>query len=196
MKFRLVSSYFPPENGSASHLFYEIGSKLASWGHEVEVLTGFPSYHVDRNRLDPKYRKGLIFEEEMAGMRVLRVRTLCLPRGVHVLRGLDQFISAFIFFIRGLLAKGESPDATLVYSPPLPLGLAGWALSKLKGGLFILNVQDLFPQSAIDLGVLKNPWLIGGLRRLERFIYRRADLVTVHSVGNSRTIERLALIHI
>jgi glycosyltransferase involved in cell wall biosynthesis len=49
---------------------------------------------------------------------------------------------------------------------------------------FVLNVQDLFPQSVIDLGILRNRWLIRFFEHMERFIYRQADHITVHSPGN------------
>ncbi len=193
MNYLLLTSYFPPENGSASHLFYELGRQLTRWGHRVDVLTGFPRYHVDAGQLTARYQWGLVLDEELEGMRVRRTRTLSLPRSVYVLRGLDQFVTAGLFFLRGLGLRGARHDVILVYSPPLPLGLAAWALARLTGSRFILNVQDLFPQSAIDLGAMKQVLLIRLFRALERFIYRKADLITVHSEGNRRYILALQI---
>jgi len=51
-----------------------------------------------------------------------------------------------------------------------------------------LNVQDLFPQNAIDLNILKNSWQIKFFRSLESFAYRTADVITVHSAGNKKTV--------
>jgi colanic acid biosynthesis glycosyl transferase WcaI len=63
-------------------------------------------------------------------------------------------------------------------------------LKKLQGLPFILNVQDLFPQSIIDLGLLRNRWLIRFFEEMERFVYRRANIITVHSEGNREHVMR------
>ena len=79
------------------------------------------------------------------------------------------------------------PDVVVVYSPPLPLALVG-SWFRHKKIRFILNVQDLFPQNAIDLGVLTNPLQVRFFRALEGFAYRTAEIVTVHSEGNQKTV--------
>jgi glycosyltransferase involved in cell wall biosynthesis len=79
-------------------------------------------------------------------------------------------------------------DAALVYSPPLPLALSALALCRARRRPLIVNIQDLFPQSAIDLGVLTNPYLIRIFKDLESFLFRHADLIAVHSEGNRRYV--------
>jgi glycosyltransferase involved in cell wall biosynthesis len=78
-------------------------------------------------------------------------------------------------------------DAVVVYSPPLPLAFVGSWLRR-KGVRNLLNVQDLFPQNAIDLGILRSKMQIRFFRALERFAYRTADIVTVHSEGNQKML--------
>lgn len=184
MKWLMINAYFPPEIGSASFLFFELGKKLAEKGHEITVITGFPRYNVDPAKLPDKYRRGMYLKEHINGITVIRVRTFNLPRYIAIARGIDQFITAFLFFLGGLFFKPRSFNLILVYSPPLPLGLTGLLLGKLKKIPLVFNIQDLFPQSAIDLGILNNKTLIAMFERLERFIYRQADLVTAHSEGN------------
>ena len=75
----------------------------------------------------------------------------------------------------------------LVYSPPLPLALVG-SWFRCKGVKYVLNVQDLFPQNAIDLGILRNKYQIRFFRAIERYVYRSADIVTAHSEGNHKAI--------
>src|SRR3970040_1390417 len=55
---------------------------------------------------------------------------------------------------------------------------------------FVFNVQDLFPQNAIDLGALRNPLLVAFFRALERYIYRRAAAIALHSEGNAASLRR------
>jgi colanic acid biosynthesis glycosyl transferase WcaI len=186
MKILLLTAYFPPDTGSAAHLFYELGRAFVERGHGVTVLTGMPGYHA----LGPleKYKGKKRIKEDMEGMEVVRVAMPQLPRHLMVGRALWQFGGAWALFLAGLgLPKA---DAAIVYSPPLPLGLTAWGLKKLQGLPFILNVQDLFPQSIIDLGLLRNRWLIRFFEEMERFVYRRANIITVHSEGNREHVMR------
>lgn len=184
MKILLISPYFPPEVGSAAHLYYELGQALRERGHEVTVLTGLPRYHVAGQEQD--YRRRPFIYETYHGLKVLRVFNLDIPWNVPILRGVDQFVSALLAGVAGLWLPAF--DAALVYSPPLPLALAMLVLCRLRRRPLLVNIQDLFPQSAIDLGVLSNPSLIRIFQGLESVIYRHADLVAVHSEGNRRQV--------
>ena len=186
MRILLITSYFPPDSGSAANLFCELGSALVKRGHEVSVVTSTPSYHA-QGPLE-RYQRHLWVTEEVHGMAVTRLAIPNLLRNSRIGRGFWQFASAGAF-TAGCLLQTRA-DVALVYSPPLPLGLAASAARLLRHTPFIFNVQDLFPQSAIDLGLLNNNFLIRLFERLERFIYRRAAHVTVHSEGNKEHVIR------
>ena len=66
-------------------------------------------------------------------------------------------------------------------SPPLTLGPAAWAVARARRAPFVFNVQDVFPDVAVELGVLTNRRAIAAAAALERFVYQRADAVTVLS---------------
>lgn len=184
MKVLMLSAYFPPEVGSAAHLFADIGEEMLRRGHRVTVITGYPTYNVDTSTLPEKYRSGWFRRDEYKGIDVLRVRPLGMPRHVPVLRGLDQLVSAGLFALSGLVHYEGRPDVVLLYSPPLVLGLAGLVLRRFKKTKVVMNVQDLFPQQAIDLGLIHSKLLIKAFRALESYLYRHVDWVTVHSPGN------------
>jgi colanic acid biosynthesis glycosyl transferase WcaI len=180
----LLNTYFPPDTGSAAHLFYELGTALVERGHEVTVLTGMPGYHA-LGSLE-RYQGKKWLREKVNGMDVLRVATPQLPRHLMVGRALWQFGGAATAFLAGLGLPHH--DVAMVYSPPLPLGLVTWGFKLLRGIPFVLNVQDIFPQSIIDLGLLRNRWIIRAFEVMERFVYRRSDAITVHSQGNRRHV--------
>jgi len=185
----LISHYFPPEIGTASHLFYELAVGLRENGHEVTVLTGFPRYNVSR-QVSAKYR-GLWRREYVDGVEVVRARWPWFSRESMVGRGLEHFIAAAAMGLRAMAIRRH--DVTLVYSPPLTLGIAAWALQGSgRGGPFVLNVQDLFPQSAIDLGAMKSRPQVAFFRWLERRLYGAAACVTVHSPGNAKYVKASA----
>jgi colanic acid biosynthesis glycosyl transferase WcaI len=78
-------------------------------------------------------------------------------------------------------AARTKPDVVLAMSPPLTLGPAGWAIARTRGIPFVFNIQDVFPDVAIELGHIKGERVITAARWLERTTYRHADAVTVLS---------------
>ncbi len=180
MRILLLTAYFPPDNGSAANLFYELGNSFVEMGHTVSVVTGFPSYHAQGDL--SRYHGRRWMRETVGGLDVYRIVVPQIARNTPVGRGVWQFSAAFSYMLAGF--KAPKADVALVYSPPLPLGLAALAWRALKGVPFVFNVQDLFPQSAIDLGILRQKPLIRFFQSLERFVYKRADAITVHSQGN------------
>ena len=184
MKLLLLTPYFPPEVGSASHLYYELSRALSSRGHQVTVVTGLARYNVVNGHQRPRYRPVTL--ERCQGFKVCRVLNLDIPWNRPLLRGVDQIIAATCAGLTGLGLP--SFDLALVYSPPLPLALAALALCRLRGRPLVANVQDLFPQSAIDLGLMHHPLIIRIFKAMESLLYRRADLIMAHSDGNRKYI--------
>lgn len=184
MRILLSTAYFPPDTGSAAHLFYELGTALVERGHEVWIVTSKPSYHVTGN-ID-RYGGKLWVREEMDGLQIVRVALPKLPRNMPLARGVWQISSGALFAPASLMVP--RPDISLVYSPPIFLGFSSWMLRMFRNVPFILNVQDLFPQSVIDLGLLHNRVLIRLFEGVERFVYRHANRITVHSSGNKRHV--------
>ncbi|MCL5994965.1 MAG: glycosyltransferase family 4 protein [Chloroflexi bacterium] len=184
MHILLLTAYFPPDIGSASHLFYELGQVFAGRGHTVSVVTGFPGYHAQGDLA--RYRGRRWMKEAEAGMDVYRVAVPQVARDTPIGRGLWQFSCAASFALAGL--RVPRPDVALVYSPPLPLALSAHTWRTLRRVPYVVNIQDLFPQSAIDLGLLRQKPLIRFFESLERFVYRQADAITVHSAGNRQHV--------
>jgi len=182
MRILILTKYYPPEIGAASHLFQELAESLVDRGHKVTVVTGFPTYNVNREELDEKYSGKFTLSEEMNGVKVKRLKEPPVSTNIPVLRGLDHFFIALATLLRGIFT--EEQDVIFFYSPPLTLGLSAYLIGKLKRTPFVVNVQDLFPQNAIDLGVLNNDLLISFFEWMERFVYRKSSAITVHSTGN------------
>lgn len=182
MNILLVTDSYPPEIRSASHLMLELAEELKHKGHSVTVITTWPEYNLDREVAHKTFNE---YEVEN-GITVIRVKTLPHHNVNYIVRGLSQLLMPAQFLLKLHKYKIKS-DATIVYSPPLPLALVGSWLRR-KGVRYILNVQDLFPQNAIDLGILKSKKQIKFFQFLERFAYQTADVVTVHSEGNRKMV--------
>ena len=85
MKILLITPYFPPEVGSAAHLYYELGQALRERGHEITILTGLPRYHVAGKQKD--YRQSPCIYETYHGLKVLRVFNLDIPWNIPITPG-------------------------------------------------------------------------------------------------------------
>ena len=198
MNILILTEAFPPEIRSASHLLYELAENLVEKGFRVTVITRFPKNYIDK--IDKNYTGKLFSREKMSGINVIRLYSFSFLRHISIIRGLSQFILSGLFAIGGILAGRQ--DIILTYSPPLPLGISAYLLGKIKKTPFIFNVQDIFPQSVIDLGLLKNKVLIKISEAMEKFIYKKARYITVHSDGNRENIisknvnpEKIVTIH-
>jgi len=180
MKILLVTDAYPPEIRSASHLMVELAEELQQRGHEITVVTSYPAYNLDNSEAAKTYDE----RTDEGGITVIRVKTLPHHNVNFVMRGIAQVTMPRIF-LRALRRNDTKPfDVVLVYSPPLTLASVGVVLKRRTGARFVLNVQDIFPQNAIDLGALTNPLLIRWFERMEQKAYTAADIVTVHSQGN------------
>ena len=180
MRITILTQYYPPEVGAPQNRLSDLASHLVMAGHEVEVLTAMPSY--PRGKIYPGYG-GLFSREQKDGIRILR--TFIYPTRSAAL--LPRLLNYFSFLLSSALFGSfllRPADYLLVESPPLFLGLAAIWLSRLKGAKMIFNVSDLWPDSAVHLGVIsKNSRAYALSSRLESFCYRHAWLVTGQSNG-------------
>lgn len=148
MNILMLTTVFPPEVRSAALLMGELAESLVHRGHRVTVITS-AAEGAARPR---KASLPGIFVEDLCGVRVIRIPNFAIhrTRAPAFLRGLGQILNAFAFLLAALFVKDV--QVTLAYSPPLALGIVGAVLHRLRRIPHVLNVQDLVPQYAIDLG--------------------------------------------
>lgn len=183
MEILLITDSYPPEIRSASHLMLELAEGLRERGHNVFVATTYPEYNLSEDQ------KNVIFPEfsEEKGISVIRIKTLPHHNVNFIIRGISQLMMPYIFYYK-VKKYIKKVDLILVYSPPLTLATVGSMLAKYYKAKFFLNVQDLFPQNAVDLGILKNRVLIAFFKNIEKKAYLKADKIFVHSEGNKNWI--------
>ena len=178
-----ISYFFSPDGLSTAVLMSELAQDLQAKGHRVTVLTTTPHYNLEpeavaRQPLRPYWGRW-VQESELNGIRVLHVHAA--PKGSRVWsRALDYTRYHLLGTLVGVLAI-ERPDVLFAPSPPLTIGLQAWLLGLLRGAPFVYNVQEIYPDIAVKLGVLRNRALIWAMERVEHFIYRRAARISVIS---------------
>ncbi len=178
----LINDHFFPEIGSAANLFFELGKEFNKNGHKVRVLTTFPRTYNLNTPIKRYNCRSIFLTEKIDNLEIIRIKSLPIPKDNLILRGLEHFLISPILFCRGFFL--ERPDVILVYSPPLPLALLSCFLGKLKKSKVIINIQDLYPQTVIDVGMLKNHALISIFQLIEKIVYTKSDYLTVHSENN------------
>jgi glycosyltransferase involved in cell wall biosynthesis len=184
MRILFVSPYFPPELGAPQTRIYEQAVRLKRKGHKVSVLTTFPNYPTG---VVPKEWKGhLWWHGNDAGVDIYRFWTYATPNSGFYKRILSQLSFAFLACLAGMWLPAT--DVIVVESPPLFDGIAAVLLSVAKRAPFVFYVSDLWPETAVQLGVLRNRLLIGIAKRLELLFYRRAALVIAVTAGIRQSI--------
>lgn len=155
----------------------ELADEFVSRGHHITVATFWPRY----NLTEEASRQVFTVVSEENGVRVIRVKAPPRHKINYIGRGLSELISPYLLWreiSQHLLCR---IDAVMVYISPLPLAWVGYKIKKEHGAMFLLNIQDIFPQNAIDLGIMRNKLLIRFFEFAERKAYGWADRLTCHA---------------
>jgi glycosyltransferase involved in cell wall biosynthesis len=166
--------YVPSDPGGTRH--YEFGRHLEKVGHKFTVVTSDITYFSGSAKVA---RRRLVNEEQVDGLRVLRAYTYASLHKSFRWR-VVSFLSFMLTSIWAGLRAGPV-DLVIGTTPPIFQAISAWAIAFLRRRPFLLEVRDLWPEFAIEMGVLKHPLLISLSRWLERFLYRRAVHILVNS---------------
>lgn len=180
MKIAIATNYYYPEDVGAGIWVTQLARDLKSHGHQVIVITSFPSY--PHGKVLFGYQNCLVQREIVDGIEVIRTFTYASPS-----RSFSSKVAGFGVFcisaVVGYLRWRRDVDVVYAILPPLPLGVSAWAIAKISRARFVVNVQDIYPDIAVALGYLTNPAAVALFRHMERWIYRRADQIVVISDG-------------
>jgi colanic acid biosynthesis glycosyl transferase WcaI len=177
MKILFMAQCYAPEDVSGAVMVTDLATDLAKRGHRVTVVTGAPSYPL--GRVFKGYRNRLYNVETLDGVRVIRTWSYISPSKKNWSRLLHYGTYSATALYGGLFAS--RPDVIVSYSPPLPLGLSAFLLSRIFHAPWLLQLEDLYPDAAIAAGVMTNKKVINFFLGLEKFFYRNAQRISVIS---------------
>ena len=181
MNILLITDPYPPQLYSISLMMQQLAEELSVRGNKVTVVTPWP-----RNNLASENRQTTYSEfSTEKGVSVIRVKTLPLHNISFIIRGISQLLIPSLFWFKIRKYCQFKIDTVLVYSPPLTLSILGNKIKRRLGARYILNIQDIFPQSPMDLGAMRNKILIRFFENMEQKAYKNADVITSHTI-NSR----------
>jgi colanic acid biosynthesis glycosyl transferase WcaI len=177
MRILLLTLCYLPDAAPNASVMTALAEGLRDLGHEVFVVTAFP--HYGQGRPYAGYGGWRLRNERHNGIHISRTPVYVGKGGSNA----SKILSWLSFNSIGTWAalKGAPADVIISPSPPPTLGLSEWLLASLWRVPYIYNVQDVYPDVAIEQGLLTNPHLIALLRKVERLVYDKAAAVAVVS---------------
>ncbi len=177
MKILLIHQYFLEENDPGGSRWNEISKVWSDLGHEVTVVAGM--MHANGNEKLPEYKGKYFVKKQQGNVNVLRSHVSESYNSGFAGRLWGYFSFMFSSFWGGTFKVKGKFDVVIVTSPPLFVGVSGYLISKFKRAPFVFEIRDLWPESAIDTGVLTNKAIIKFAYAIEKFIYKKAKLINV-----------------
>jgi glycosyltransferase involved in cell wall biosynthesis len=185
-KLSILTQYFPPEMGAPQARLSELGERLIDAGWEVEALTALPNYPT--GKVFDRYDRSRPCVEQIGRIRTVRVPLYTAKTGfIKRLRSYFSFVASARRFGPRLCQR---PDLLFVESPPLFIGYAARSLAKRWKCPYVFNVSDLWPESAIRMGIVKPGLATRLAERLELKLYHHAAAVTGQSSEIIASVER------
>ena len=180
MKVVVVYQYYQGHGAPGHSLVYELTQFLAERGHDVTVVSGETGYMQRNMPTLPWYRR-IVRRERDGKVSVVRTFTYSELHRSYFGR-LLSFISFSLSCPLGLLTVAK-PDVVLASSPPIFPMFPAWLICKLRRIPFVIEVRDLWPASAVQMGILKNRQLIGIMAWMERVLYNQAEKIVALTEG-------------
>ncbi|QNM86277.1 glycosyltransferase family 4 protein [Polaribacter pectinis] len=178
----IISNYYPPEMGAAANRIKNLAEGLQRRGNDVTVICPLPNY--PQGKIFKNYKNKLSVKENINNIEVKRF-WIFPSKSTNVIARLLSMLSfswslwfSFFSFIK------KKPDIFIIQSPPLFVALSGLLFSKFLGCRNILNVSDIWPLSALELGVIKKGVFYNLLEKIEKINYKLANKI----IGQSNEI--------
>ncbi|HMA77010.1 MAG TPA: glycosyltransferase family 4 protein [Candidatus Krumholzibacteriaceae bacterium] len=172
-KVLFLSHYFPPEVNAPARRTYEHAIKWVANGSQVTIITNHPNH--PHGHLYKGYKNRWISRERIDGINVIRVKTY-LTANKGITRRAVNFVLYMVMAVFASI-KVKKVDVVIATSPQFFCGLAGTIIKKIKRVRFILEIRDLWPDSIIAVGTLKEGFLVRVLRFMEKYMYFSADKI-------------------
>jgi glycosyltransferase involved in cell wall biosynthesis len=170
----LIADVFPPLRSSGAVQLRDLSSEFARQGHDVTVLVASPDLGQD-------WRIDL-----WNGVRIVRLRTPKTKDVSYARRAIGEFLMPYTMLRnlkRSPLAK-ETWDGVVWYSPTIFLGPIANALKQASACRSYLIIRDIFPEWAVDMGIMGRGLPYRFFKAIANYQYSVADVIGVQTPGN------------
>lgn len=177
MKILIIHQYFLGKDDPGGSRFNQFVKYWEDLGHEITVVAG--TVHYATGKKEEKYKRKWITREKYSDNTTLYRTYVSEAYNKSFLGRLWGYFSFTISSLTATLFKVSKHDVMIVTSPPLFVGITGIITKFVKRTPMIFEIRDLWPESAIDTGVLTNSFLIKAAYTVERLSYKFADKINV-----------------
>jgi glycosyltransferase involved in cell wall biosynthesis len=186
MRVLVLHQYFLEENDPGGSRWNEITKTWSDKGHEIVVIGGM--MHANGSEKLPRYKNKYFVKNKQGKIDVLRCHVSESYNSGFAGRLWGYFSFMFSSLWGGIFKTKGKYDVIIVTSPPLFIGITGYLLSKIKRVPMVFEVRDLWPESAIDTGILTNKFIIKLAFGIEAFLYKKAKLINVLTPAFQKTL--------
>ncbi len=179
MRILIYSYNYHPEPIGIAPLMTELAEGLVKKGHTVRVVTAMPWY--PNNGIPQEYQGKLYLTEKRNGVKIQRSFVWISRKRNFKNRALFEISFVILSFFQVL--RGSRPDVIFLTIPGLPVCVPAAILSRLYRTPIVLNLQDILPDAAVHVGLIRNPKMIRLFTWLENFAYSTATKISVISDG-------------
>jgi glycosyltransferase involved in cell wall biosynthesis len=183
MHILYIHQHFATPNGTSGTRSYEFARRWVKAGHKVTLITG----HYDIGGLE--LGKGLIQKQSIEGINVVVVGTKYSNKQSYIRRMISFLSFCFFSIYAGLMAKNV--DVIYTTSTPLTVGIPAIVLKWLKRVPFVFEVRDQWPETPIEMGIIKNRTLIKLLLWFEKTIYGQSSAIVALSPPMADDVRRI-----
>ncbi len=183
-----ISQYYPPEVGAGAVRAEAMVRVLSTLGFRVDVLTETPNYPI--GKIYPGYHAEWKRIDDAPSGTITRLWVKINQRS-SILDQMVFFSSFMVSSFVHLISDSKPYDVIFVSSPPIFVSITAALISKLKGTKFVIEVRDLWPDSAVKDNLFAHQsWFIRLGRFIERWLYRSADRVIAVTEESAKVIEQ------
>jgi colanic acid biosynthesis glycosyl transferase WcaI len=178
LRIAVLCPHFAPDTAPTGEVMTRIVRELAALGHELHVVTALPWYR--EHRIEAGWATRTWRRERTEWGSITRVNPFPGTDKRNLLRRALGF-AGFSALAGVASLRGGGVDAVIAMSPPLTMGLTGWGTHLWRRGPLVFNIQDVFPDAAVETGAITDGRVVAIARWLERVSYHRAAAITVLS---------------
>lgn len=171
MKILFITQYFPPEIEIGGTKIFEISNQLKKHNIIPTILTAYPNFPT--GNIFPGFNNNEINREKINDIEVIRIPIY--PN--HSTSLVGRLINQISFLISGIFVIKKLTQFEIIFatSPPLTVGLLGFIIAKVKQTPFIFEVRDLWPESAIQVGLIKRSWFTATINNLQSYLAYKSN---------------------
>ena len=188
LRVLIITNHYPPDVNPSGKLMHQLAEGLRNLGHTVDILTSFP--HYQSFRIEAAYRGRLFATEKVPGGQVTRLWAFASGKKQRMTHRLANYLSFNALATISGIFSSRVYDVVFANSGSFFTGITSWVMRVLRRTPFIYNVQDIYPDVPVRAGQLRSGPAMRALEHIERFMYARAQHISVISSQQATVLQR------